>query len=219
MAHRLWSSKCHCFSWMQYNPPWHVTKKTFLMLAEDINNGAATRGAYGMCSGGSAKTQALISAHPPPLVSESCQMIREPAQQLFGRNKQHKVALCALVGFWLSTKRANFISAVFFVSYCWQYKNDACVHFHKNHIHVLVKFANFINTFPVLSKSCSWWTGIQSQPPQPSWQKQVYGQCEASNNWVLVFVELPYFKHKPWKCNTPDHVQLFSSSQLLVGES
>lgn len=70
------------------------------MLAEGINNGVVTCGAYGMCTGGSAKTQALISAYPPPLVSESCQMISEPAQQLFGRNKQqHKVALCALVGF------------------------------------------------------------------------------------------------------------------------
>lgn len=63
------------------------------MLAEGINNGKVTCGAYRIGSGGSAETQALISAHPPPLVSESCQMIREPAQQFFGRNKQqHKAA-------------------------------------------------------------------------------------------------------------------------------
>lgn len=41
-----------------------------------------------MGSGDSAGTQAVILADPPPLVSESCQMIREPAQRLFGRNKQ-----------------------------------------------------------------------------------------------------------------------------------
>lgn len=62
-------------------------------------------------SGGPAGTQAVISAHPPPLVSESCQMIREPAQQLFGRDKQqHKAAQWVLMGFWLSTKRENVIS-------------------------------------------------------------------------------------------------------------
>lgn len=46
-----------------------------------------------MASASSARTQAVISADTPPLVSESCQMIREPAQQLFGRDKQrHKAA-------------------------------------------------------------------------------------------------------------------------------
>lgn len=48
---------------------------------------------YRMGSGGSAGTQAVISVDPPPLVSESCQMIREPAQQLFGRDKQHHKAV------------------------------------------------------------------------------------------------------------------------------
>lgn len=44
------------------------------MLAE-LNNGLVTGRFW------EAETQALISAHPPPFVSESCRMIRETAQQ------------------------------------------------------------------------------------------------------------------------------------------
>lgn len=45
------------------------------MLAESLNNGLVTGGFW------EAETQALISAHPPPFVSESCHMIRETAQR------------------------------------------------------------------------------------------------------------------------------------------
>lgn len=52
------------------------------MLAESLNNGLVTGGFW------EAETQALISAHPPPFVSESCHMIRETAQrQQIGINK------------------------------------------------------------------------------------------------------------------------------------
>lgn len=59
------------------NIPWHVRKKkkSVLMLAESLNNGLVTGGFW------EAETQALISAHPPPFVSESCHMIRETAQR------------------------------------------------------------------------------------------------------------------------------------------
>lgn len=45
------------------------------MLTESLNNGLVTGGLW------EAETQALISAHPPPFVSESCHMIRATAQR------------------------------------------------------------------------------------------------------------------------------------------
>lgn len=64
------------------------------MIVEGINNGLVTCGALQDGFSGSAGTQAVISTDPPPLVSENCQMIREPAEQLFGGDKQqqHKAA-------------------------------------------------------------------------------------------------------------------------------
>lgn len=65
-------------------------------------------------SGGAAGAQALISADPGALVYGSCQMIREPAQQHFSRDKQHnKAAQWTLMGFMLSNKKkGNFYIAV-----------------------------------------------------------------------------------------------------------
>ena len=70
------------------NIPCHLAKKTLLMFVECMNNGLVTCGALWAGFLGALLKHGVISTDPPPLVSESCQMIREPAWQLFGRDKQ-----------------------------------------------------------------------------------------------------------------------------------
>lgn len=62
------------------------------MFVEGVINelvicGVSQDGFWGLCW-----NTAVILADPTSLVSESCQMIREPAQWLFGRNEQHRAA-------------------------------------------------------------------------------------------------------------------------------